>query len=176
MLLTKWIYSLPRLYLAKHIAIAVNNARFYQEARKVAILRERSCRFKDTRDALAQRFTEILSQLEEAERTLEEDISSTQNRLEEASSLAFESLNEARYSDYLVGLPHQGTAHEALSAPELKVLHLMAEGAPNKEIATELFVSESTVKAHITSIFQKLEVNNRTEAVIEAFKKGIIHI
>jgi DNA-binding NarL/FixJ family response regulator len=52
----------------------------------------------------------------------------------------------------------------------------MAKGIANKQIAAELFISESTVKTHISSIFQKLGVNARTEAVTQAIKKGILRL
>ena len=52
----------------------------------------------------------------------------------------------------------------------------MAKGAANKEIGAELSIAQSTVKTHITSIFQKLDVNDRTGAVTEALKKGVIHL
>jgi len=52
----------------------------------------------------------------------------------------------------------------------------MATGAANKSIAAQLCISESTVKTHVQSIFQKLEVNDRTEAVTCALQKGIIHL
>ena len=52
----------------------------------------------------------------------------------------------------------------------------MAKGSANKEIAAELFISESTVKSHIASIFQKLEVGDRTEAVTQALQKGLIKL
>lgn len=65
---------------------------------------------------------------------------------------------------------------EELSERELEVLRLMAKGAANKEISAELNIAQSTVKTHITNIFQKLAVNDRTEAVTQAIKKGLIRI
>jgi two-component system NarL family response regulator len=65
---------------------------------------------------------------------------------------------------------------DALSERELEVLNLMAKGAVNKLIAASLSIGESTVKTHIQAIFQKLGVSDRTEAVTQAIKKGIIRI
>jgi DNA-binding NarL/FixJ family response regulator len=65
---------------------------------------------------------------------------------------------------------------ESLSDRELGILRLMATGAANKAIAAHLCISESTVKTHIQSIFQKLDVNDRTEAVTHALQKGIISL
>jgi DNA-binding NarL/FixJ family response regulator len=65
---------------------------------------------------------------------------------------------------------------EELSERELEVLCLMAKGAANKEISAKLNIAQSTVKTHITNIFQKLGVNDRTEAVTQALKKGLIRL
>lgn len=65
---------------------------------------------------------------------------------------------------------------DVLSERELEVLQLMAKGSANKEIAASLSISESTVKTHVANIFQKLEVNHRTEAVTQALQKGIIKL
>jgi DNA-binding NarL/FixJ family response regulator len=65
---------------------------------------------------------------------------------------------------------------EELSERELEVLCLMSKGAANKEISAELKIAQSTVKTHITNIFQKLGVNDRTEAVTQALKRGIIRL
>lgn len=65
---------------------------------------------------------------------------------------------------------------QVLSERELEVLRLMAAGAANKSIASDLAISESTVKTHVTNIFQKLEVNHRTEAVTQALQRGIIKL
>ena len=63
---------------------------------------------------------------------------------------------------------------EPLSERELEVLHLMALGRTNQEIAGQLVVARGTIKAHAASIFRKLEVNNRTEAVARARQQGIL--
>jgi LuxR family transcriptional regulator, maltose regulon positive regulatory protein len=63
---------------------------------------------------------------------------------------------------------------EPLTGRELEVLQLMALGRTNQQIARQLFVAPGTVKAHAASIFRKLDVSNRTEAVARARKLGIL--
>ena len=65
---------------------------------------------------------------------------------------------------------------QALSAREIEVLQRMAAGKSNKEIAAELFISEGTVKTHVKSIFSKLDVVSRTEAVATASRRGLIQL
>ncbi|HYZ71501.1 MAG TPA: response regulator transcription factor [Chthoniobacterales bacterium] len=65
---------------------------------------------------------------------------------------------------------------ETLSDRELEVLRLMANGKSNKEIAATLFISEGTVKSHGKSIFAKLNVASRTEAVTEATRRGFLRL
>jgi DNA-binding NarL/FixJ family response regulator len=65
---------------------------------------------------------------------------------------------------------------DALSAREIEVLQRIAAGKSNKEIGAELFISEGTVKTHIKSIFSKLDVVSRTEAVANATRRGLIQL
>lgn len=65
---------------------------------------------------------------------------------------------------------------ETLSEREMEVLRLMAKGKSNKEIASALFISEGTVKSHGKSIFAKMNVNSRTEAVSEATRRGFLRL
>lgn len=65
---------------------------------------------------------------------------------------------------------------EPISPRELEVLSLMAAGKRNKEIAGELSIAEDTVKMHVRNILSKLQVNDRTEAVTCALRRGIIHL
>ncbi len=61
-----------------------------------------------------------------------------------------------------------------LSKRELEVLQLVAGGTTNKEVADALFISENTVKGHLSKILEKMNVRNRQQAVVVAMEKGII--
>ena len=63
-----------------------------------------------------------------------------------------------------------------LSSQEIEILNYIAQGYLNKQIASELNISESTVKTHVTSILNKLNANDRTEAAVIAIKHGLIAI
>jgi len=63
---------------------------------------------------------------------------------------------------------------EGLSAREAEVLALLAQGATNREVSRRLQITERTVKAHVTSIFNKLGVNSRAEAVAVALRRGLL--
>lgn len=67
-------------------------------------------------------------------------------------------------------------AGEALSARELEVLKMVAQGQSNKEIAHHLHISEATVKSHLLHIFAKLGVNDRTQAVTTAIQRGMVKL
>src|SRR3712207_4592820 len=70
----------------------------------------------------------------------------------------------------------RGEREETLTEREMQVLELMAKGYRNKEIAKELFITERTVKFHANILFQKLNVESRTEAVSQAIQRGIIKL
>lgn len=63
---------------------------------------------------------------------------------------------------------------EGLTERELEILTLIANGASNREIGDQLFLSEKTIKNSITSIFQKLQTNDRTQAAVYAIQHGLI--
>jgi len=65
---------------------------------------------------------------------------------------------------------------ESLSQREIDVLKLMAQGKSNKEIGSVLFISPGTVKSHVKSIFAKLNVNSRAEAVANGAHRGLIQL
>lgn len=69
---------------------------------------------------------------------------------------------------------HERAMVEPLTDREREILQLIARGLPNKAIATELHISEHTVKFHVGSIFDKLAVSSRAEAVAQAARSGLI--
>lgn len=68
----------------------------------------------------------------------------------------------------------RGGGREAPSEREIEVLQLIARGATNREAATQLFISEATVKTHLLHLFAKLGVNDRAAAVAAAYEQGLL--
>ena len=69
---------------------------------------------------------------------------------------------------------HRRRRPGGLTNRELAILKLVAEGLSNLDIASKLFVTEQTVKFHLSNIYRKLSVGNRTEATRYAYKNGLI--
>jgi DNA-binding NarL/FixJ family response regulator len=72
--------------------------------------------------------------------------------------------------------PELESSDQILTAREIEVLRMIAEGLGNKEIAFKLRISDHTVKFHISSIFVKLGASSRTEAVTIGIRKGLIMV
>jgi len=70
--------------------------------------------------------------------------------------------------------PKQTELYEDLTNREMEILLLITEGKSNQEIADELFIALKTVKVHVSNILSKLEVHDRTQAVIYAFKHSLV--
>lgn len=69
---------------------------------------------------------------------------------------------------------HKPLLHEDLTPREMEILLLMTKGKSNQEIADELFISLKTVKVHVSNILSKLQVQDRTQAVIYAFQHSLV--
>ena len=66
--------------------------------------------------------------------------------------------------------------HSELSPREVEVLELIAKGLGNRQIGTTLGITEATVKWHVNIILSRLGVSDRTEAIVEALQRGILHL
>ena len=69
---------------------------------------------------------------------------------------------------------NQSSLHEQLTERELEVLLLISKGKTNQDIANELYIAVKTVKTHVSNLLSKLEVQDRTQAVIYAFKHNLV--
>ena len=87
-----------------------------------------------------------------------------------APSMAVRLLNEFRQAE----IDRAGKALSELTDREKEVLQQITNGSSNKEIAAKLYISETTVKAHLRSILEKLHVRNRAQAAALAMAKGLL--
>jgi DNA-binding NarL/FixJ family response regulator len=94
----------------------------------------------------------------------------------EAATLAEARLVGASPDAYLIATPNaaEDDLPEPLTHRETEVLTLLADGLPNKAIARRLDISDETVKFHLGSIFGKLGASNRTDAVRQALRRGLV--
>jgi DNA-binding NarL/FixJ family response regulator len=92
----------------------------------------------------------------------------------------YETLGAARAaaveSEAILVAPADEVRTEELTAREVGVLELLAEGLPNKAIAARLGISDQTVKVHVASIAGKLGAANRTDVVRRAVRRGLISL
>lgn len=105
---------------------------------------------------------------EELIRTIESAIRGELLLQSEISGIIFGTNKESNQGDI--------SFNAGITERELFVLQSVARGCTSKEIASDMGISERTVKAHLTSIYGKLKVESRSEAVAVAIDKGIIHI
>jgi len=85
--------------------------------------------------------------------------------------LAASMLNEVRRWDQ----PHK-EEERVVTEREEEVLQLIADGCSTPEVAEKLYISQKTVKNHLASIYQKLDARDRTQAVLQAVRMGIVHL
>ncbi|GGB55262.1 response regulator [Virgibacillus dakarensis] len=95
----------------------------------------------------------------------------THNLVQEYRRLAHE--NVMGISEY--GIEYRKPLH-LLTKRECEVLQLLAEGKSNRAVSESLYISEKTVKNHVSNILQKMNVNDRTQAVVSAIRKGWVEV
>jgi DNA-binding NarL/FixJ family response regulator len=86
--------------------------------------------------------------------------------------LAATMLDEVRRLD----VPDTPDDDRVITKREEEVLQLIADGCSTPEVAEQLYISQKTVKNHLASIYQKLDARDRTQAVLQAVRMGIVHL
>ena len=86
--------------------------------------------------------------------------------------LAATMLDEVRRLD----VPDTAEDDRVITKREEEVLQLIADGCSTPEVAEQLYISQKTVKNHLASIYQKLDARDRTQAVLQAVRMGIVHL
>jgi DNA-binding NarL/FixJ family response regulator len=86
--------------------------------------------------------------------------------------LAASMLDEVRRVD----APDTSEDDRVITKREEEVLQLIADGCSTPEVAEQLYISQKTVKNHLASIYQKLDARDRTQAVLQAVRMGIVHL
>lgn len=86
--------------------------------------------------------------------------------------LAATMLDEVRRLD----VPDTSEEDRVITKREEEVLQLIADGGSTPEVAEQLYISQKTVKNHLASIYQKLDARDRTQAVLQAVRMGIVHL
>ena len=81
-------------------------------------------------------------------------------------------LDEVRKLDQ----PPRAEDERVVTKREEEVLQLIADGCSTPEVAEQLYISQKTVKNHLASIYQKLDARDRTQAVLQAVRMGIVHL
>jgi DNA-binding NarL/FixJ family response regulator len=73
-------------------------------------------------------------------------------------------------------VPDPSEEERVITKREEEVLQLIADGCSTPEVAEQLYISQKTVKNHLASIYQKLDARDRTQAVLQAVRMGIVHL
>jgi DNA-binding NarL/FixJ family response regulator len=73
-------------------------------------------------------------------------------------------------------VPEPSEDERVITRREEEVLQLIADGCSTPEVAEQLYISQKTVKNHLASIYQKLDARDRTQAVLQAVRMGIVHL
>lgn len=103
-----------------------------------------------------------------------EELKETIRAVHRGESVVSSSLSSKLFSQFATMARVQGPAALMLTSRQKEILHLLSTGATNKELAAQVFVSQSTLKREMRRILEKLEVKRRSEAISEAYRRGLL--
>ncbi len=175
--------QLDLLYtIGELLSVSISRARQFEQSRETGIREERSRIARFAFKEFHRQIKELQAQLERYRQS--EDSKSDATKLEILSQSIEDLLTLAKQStqDLKEGgtTTYQESPFQYPSTPltkrEIEVLELLKKGKTNKAIGVELFISERTVKFHVSTLLSKLHAQNRTEVVRVAIKRGYISI
>ncbi|MBN1643196.1 MAG: response regulator transcription factor [Dehalococcoidales bacterium] len=157
MLVRRMKHSLPNIGIILLSADSNDNQLFHAlKAQASAFL---------NKDVTADKLLETIKRVADGEQPIKEIFSTRQK-------VAMQVLH--KFQELSWQMEEEENPDSPLTSRETEILNYVAQGYLNKQIATELGISEQTIKNHITSILRKLNAGARTEAVVVALKQGII--
>lgn len=158
------------------LSITISRTRLFEQSREAGVREERKRLARQIGRELAQQVQHLKKEL-----SISQDISASSRKLnslaEQLSLLVDQSVNELEATS---GTNYQQHPFQYPTTPlsnrEMEVLELLKSGKTNKAIGAELFISERTVKFHVSTLLSKLHAQNRTDAVQIALRRGIIRL
>jgi DNA-binding NarL/FixJ family response regulator len=76
----------------------------------------------------------------------------------------------------LIGTTTTQQSYDGLTVREIEILKMLASGMANKQIAYKLTISDKTVRNHVSNMYEKLHINDRSQAVLYAVRKGLVEV
>jgi len=175
--------QLALLYtIGELLSVAIRRTRIFEKSKELGILEERKRLAQKFQNNILSNIEPLLKEIKDYQKNLntgltENQLDTLQKMVENIQVLSNQNLNE------LEAIPTFKPTPQPLQYPlspltkrELEVLELLKEGQTNKMIAENLFISERTIKFHVSTLLSKLDAKNRTDAVQIALKKKIVEL
>ena len=162
------------------LSVSIARARIFEQSKKSGILEERQRLTQQLENNLPQLIDGLQTKMKALQSKENNNIHTKQfqelqsliQNLDNYSQQTLSDLKQNAHSNF-PETPFQ-YPRTLISNREMEVLELLKQGKTNKAIAAELFITERTVKFHVSTLLQKLDARNRTDAVQIAVKQGII--
>jgi DNA-binding NarL/FixJ family response regulator len=156
------------------LSITISRTRLYEQSREAGIREERKRLARHIGKELIEQIQQLKKELSLSKSPLSNaqklnELAKDLSQLAEQSIRELEATAQSSYQQHPFQYPIT-----PLSNREMEVLELLKSGKTNKAIAAELFISERTVKFHVSTLLSKLQAQNRTDAVQIAVRRGLI--
>ncbi|PHN01044.1 helix-turn-helix transcriptional regulator [Flavilitoribacter nigricans] len=164
------------------LSMAITRTQLYEQSKSRGAAEERQRFSRGLGEQLLPTLDRLLIKLQAAQLPAASDVDQSLRESEQLAGQLMEAIQEMQDTLKEMAETEQRQPQKIkypgppLSPRELEVLHQLQSGLTNKQIADELFISERTVKFHVSAILQKLDAANRTEAVQTALQRGLLSV